>query len=479
MSIGAEAEASKRLEVDTYLAQPLEDQNQDRATSPQTVPSRVDATTPPPHSSTRLSRPATPESDAIAIDTEPSKLSAPISTKSQTSRVLVPASSSVINGAAAKINEKVLSQDVDDDVESAAEPHGGEEESDPIEQDQPAVDWPAPGRSIDSVPHAPNRRAPRTATNPPISEQPSRRSDRLANRRSSVAASEATLVPLTQIRSKMTSALEKSISSAKDDSGWIRAVAEEATRGKGVQNPVGKSRNKSARSTPRHSDDSGDDTSPSVAREDGSPRAPTSSQVKWTTLSPSDQTQPDASSVVDELQPSSQGPLGALPPGEESSRSDDKKKAPVSSRRGVKVPSRGGKSGIQPLFFPGSSQVPRVPSASPSGSENESETAAPLLPRKTPTRSTPGPSSQFRRLSDMASSGILFSKSKAAQRRFENTPSLKVQPRFDASDDGEDDEESSSSGEDATTNSHIPKERRAGATRRRKGQGLLSLISSR
>lgn len=479
MSINAEAEASKRLEVDTYL--PLEVQNQDHTTSPQIVPGRVDATT-PPHSSTKLSRPATPESGAIAIDTEPPKLSAPISTESQTSRVLVPASSPVINGAAAEINEKVQSQDVNDDVESAAEPHDGEEESDPIEQEgtQPPVDWPAPGRSIDSVPRVPNRhrRAPRTASKPPVSEHPSRRSDRLANRRSSVPASEATLVPLTQIRSKMTSALEKSISSAKEDNRWIPTVAEEATRGKGVRKPVGKFRNKSARSTTRHSGDSGDDTSPSVAREDGSPRAPMSSQVKWATLPPSDQTQPDASSIVDELQPSSQGPLVTLPPGEdELSRSDDKKKAPVSSRRGVKVPSQGGKSGIKPLFFPGSSQVPRVPSASPSGSENESETAAPLLPRKTPTRSTPGPSSQFRRLSDMASSDILFSKSKAAQRRFKNTPSLKVQPRFDASDDGEDDEESSSSGEDATTNSHIPKERRAGAARRRKGQGLLSLIS--
>jgi hypothetical protein len=487
VSINAEAEASKRLEVDTYLAQPLEGQNQDHTTSPQIVPSRVDATTPPPHSSTKLFRPATPDSGAIAIGTDLSKLSAPISTESQTSRVLVPASSSIINGAAAKINEKVQSQDVNDDVESAAEPHNGEEESDPIEQEgtQPPVDWPAPGQSIDSVPRVPDRRAPRTASKLPVSEQPSRRSDRLANRRSSVAASEATLVPLTQIRSKMTSALEKSISSAKEDNGWIRAVSEEATRGKGVrgkgvQEPVGKSRNKSARSTARHSGDSSDDTSPSVAREDGSPRAPISSQVKWTTLPPSDQTQPDASSIVDELQPSSQGPLVTRAPGrDESSRSDDKKKAPVSSRRGVKVPSQGGKSGIQPLFFPGSSQVPRVPSASPSGSENESETAAPLLPRKTPTRSTPGPSSQFRRLSDMASSGILFSKSKAAQRRFKNTPSLKVQPRFDASDDGEDDEESSSSGEDAATNSHIPKERRAGAARRRNGQGLLSLISSR
>jgi hypothetical protein len=457
VSINAEAEVSKRLQVDTYLAKPLEVRNQDHTTTPQIVPSRVDATTPPPHSSMKLSRPATPESGAIAIDTELSKLSEPISTELQTSRVLVSASSPVINGTATDINEKAQSQDVNDDVESAAEPHDGEEESDPIEQEgtQPPVDWLAPGRSIDSVPRVPNRRAPRTASKPPISGQPSRRSDRLAHRRSSVAASEATLVPLTQIRSKMTSALEKSISSAKEDNGWIRAVAEEATRANDAQTSVGKSRNKSARSTARHSGDSGDDTSPSVAREDGSPRAPMSSQVKWTTLTPSHQIQPDASSVVDELQPSSQGPLVLLPPGEDES-----------SRY------------IQPLFFPGSSQVPRVPSASPSVSGNESESVAPLLPRKTPTRATPGPSSQFRRLSDMASSDILFSKSKAAQRRFKNTPSLKVQPRFDASDDEEDDEESSSSGEDATTNSHIPKERRAGAARRRKGQGLLSLISS-
>jgi hypothetical protein len=435
--INAEAEGSKRPEGDTYLAPPLEVQNQDHTTSPQTGLSRVDATTPPPQSCTKFPRPAPPEpeSDAIVINTVPSSSTALVSTEPQTSRVFVPASSPIIDGDATKAN-------MDDDVESAVEPHGGEEESDPIEQEdaQPPVDRPAPSESINSVPLGlSHRRASRTASNLPVSEQPSRRSGRLANRRSSVTVSEATLVPLTQIRSKMTSALEKSMSSTKEDKAWKRDVAEEATRGKIVQKIVGKSKDQSARSIVQHSGDSGDDTSPSVAREDGSPRAPMSSQVKWTTLPPSDQSRPYASSVIDELQMGcSQGPLGTLPLGEDKpSRSDDKKKAPVHSRRDIIVSSRGGKSGVQPLFFPGSSQIPRAPSASPSGSENESETVAPLLPRKTPTRSTPGPGSRFRRLSDMASSDALFSKSKATQRRAKNTPSLKVQSRFNANDDEE------------------------------------------
>jgi len=468
VSIKAGAEASERPEVDTYLAQPLEAQDQDQSIAPQTVP--VDATAPSSQSGMKLLGLASPELDATAINTEPSKSPAQAYSDPQASKVLVPASSPTIDGSAAS-TKKVQSQDTNDEVESAVEPHGSDEESDPIEQGSTQPNQPASSQSIGSAPRD-FRRC--TTSNAPVLEQPSRRSDRLANRRSCVATSEAALVPLSQIRGKMTSALEKTLSSAKD-SDWIRDVAEEATREKRVQKRVGKSKNKPTRSTAQQSDESGDETSPSVAREDGSPRAPLPSQAKWTTLPTSDQTQLDASSVIDELQTSSQASLGKFPPGEdESSRSDDEKTVPLPTQGAVTVPSRVYKGDAQPLFFPGSSQIPRAPSASPSESENEPKM---VLPKKTPIR-TPRSGSQLRRLTVLASSGTLFSKSKGAQRRFKNTPSVVPQPRFDASDDGEDDEESSSSSDDAVSSSHIPEERRAGAARREKGQGLSSLIRS-
>ena len=470
MSIFAGAEASEQPEVDTYLAQPLEAWDQDQSIAPQTVP--VDATASPSQPGTRLPGPASLELDATAINTEPSKFPVQASSDPQTSEVLVAASSPVIDGPAAS-TKKVQPQDMNDEVESAVEPHSGDSESDPIEQESTQPNQPASSQGIGSAARDLHRRTSRTTSNPPVLEQPSRRSHRLANRRYSVATSGAALVPLSQIRSKMSTALEKATSSAMD-SNWIRDIAEEATREKSVRKGVGKSRNKPKRSTAQQSGDSGDETSPSVAREDGSPRAPLSSQAKWTTLPPSDHSQPDASSVIDELRTSSQGCLEKPPQDEfKSSRSDDEKTVPGSTQ-GVTIPSRVKKEGTQPLFFPGSSQVPRAPSASPSESEHESKM---MLSKKTPIR-TPRSGSHLRRLTELASSGTLFSKSKAAQRRFKNTPSSVVtQPRFDASDDGEDDEESSSSSDDAVLSFHIPKERRAGAARKKKGQGLLSLIS--
>ena len=422
----------------------------------------IDATAPQSQSSTKIFRPASPESDDTAINAEGAKSPNLTSTEQQTGRVLVPASSPVLDETA--VNTEAQSQDANDDVESAVEPPGGEEESDPIEPEptQPPSDQPS--RSTDPVPRGPQRRLSRTVLSPPpVSDLPSRRSDRLANRRSSESNSKATLVPLTQVRRKMTSALEKSVQSAKERNGVIHNDAGGATREKSVRKQAGKSSFKPAHSATQQCGDSGDDTSPSVAREDGSP---TSSHVKRITLPPSQQTQPNSSLVIDKLQTSSQGPLGKLSRG----TSCSEKKTPV-LRRDVTVLSQRKKGSVQPLFFPGSSQVgPRAPSLPPSGSENESEPAASLLPRKTPTKSTPG---RFRRLTDLTSSDILFSKSKAAQRRFKNTPSLKVQPRFDVSDDGEDDDSSSSS-EDRVPSSHIPRERRAGGARKR-GRGLSSL----
>jgi len=337
-------------------------------------------------------------------------------------------------------------------VESAVELPGSDEESDPIEPEptQPLAD--RPSRSTDPVPRGHQRRASHTVLNLPlVSDQPSRRSSRLANRRSPVINPGATLIPLTQVRRRMTSALETSVQSAKEENG--------------VRKQAGKSGNKPVRSTAQLSDDSGDDTSPSVAREDGSPI----SHVKRTNLPPSEQTKSNAPSVIDGPGTSSQGPLGKLP-----QSTSGAKKTPLLTGR-VLVPSQRKKGDTQPLFIPGSSQVPRHPSPSPSGSENESEMAVSLLPEKTPTKSMPRSSSQFRRLTDLTSNDILFFKSKAAQRQFKNTPSAKVQLRFDASDDGEDDDESSSSSDDGVPSSHIPRERRAGTSMRRKGRGLSSL----
>jgi hypothetical protein len=448
-STDAEVEASGRPEVDTY---PCEAGNQDHPISPQTGPSKIDATAPQSQTSTTIFGPASPKLDDTAINVESPNLA------SRTGRVLVPSSSPVIDGTTANNETEAQSHDANDDVESAVEPPGGDEGSDPIEPEptQPLAD--RPSRSTDPVPRGHQRRASRTVLNPPpVSDQQSRRSSRLANR--SVSNSGAALVPLTQVRRRMTSAFEKA-----EEDGVIHNDAEEAPREKSVRKEISKSGNKPVRSTAQQSDDSGDDTSPSVAREDGSPV----SHVKRTNLPPSEQTKSNNTSVIDEPRTNSQGPLGKL----SQSTSGAEKKTPRLTGR-VLVPSQR-KKGSTPLFIPGSSQVPRHPSPSPSGSENESEMAASLLPRKTPTKSTPRSGSQFRRLTDFTGD-ILFSKTKTAPRQFKNTPSVKTQLRFDASDDGEDDDESSSSSDDRVPSSHIPRERRAGASMRRKEHGLSSL----
>lgn len=344
------------------------------------------------------------------------------------------------------------------------EPPCSDKESDPIEPEptQSLVD--RPGRKTDPVSRGHQGPASRTVLDPPsASDKQSRRSDRLANRQPSVSNSGATLVPLTQVRRRVTSALQKSVQST-EENGEIRNDAEKA-REKSARNQVRKSRNKLVRSTAQQSDDSGDDTSPSVAREDGSPI----SHVKPT----SEQTKSITPSVIDEPRTNSQGPLGKI--SQTQSTFGAEKKTPVLTGR-VLAPSQRKKGDVQPLFISGSSQIPKHPSPSPSGSENESEMVASSLPSKTPIKSTPRSSSQFRRLKDLTSNDILFSKSKAAPlRQFKNTPSVKAQPQFDASGDGEDDDDgSSSSSDDRASSSHIPRERRAGASMR-KGRGLSSL----
>jgi hypothetical protein len=442
---------------------PREAGNQDHPISPPTGPSKIDATAPQSQSSTKIFEPSSLKSDATAINVEAAKSPYLTSTEWQTARVLVPSSSPVKDGTTANTETKAQSQDTNDDVESVVEPPpDGDEESDPIEPEPTQPPANRPSGNTDPALRRHQRRAPRTALNPsPVSDQPSRRSGRLASHRSSVSNSGTTLVPLTQVRRRMSPGLEKSVQPAREQSGVVNDDAEEALREKSVRKQVRKSRIKPIRSTTQQSDDSGDHTSPSVAREDGSP--------KRMTLSPSGQTKSNTSSVIDEPRTSSQGLLRRRTSGAE-------KQKPTLSERDL-LPSREKKSNTQPLFIPGSSQVPRAPSPSPSGSENESEMAA-SLPRKTPTNSTPRSSSQFRRLTDLTSNDILFSKSKTAQRRFKNTASVKVQQlqlQFDASDDGEEDDESWSSSDDRVPSSHIPRDRRVGADTRRKGRGLSSL----
>ena len=460
-SIDAEVEVSDRPEVDTY---PHEAGNQDHSISTQTGPRKFDATTPQSQSSTKIFGSASPKLDTTAINVEAAKPHELASTEQLTGRVLVPSSSPVIDGTTGNTETEALSQGANDDVESAVEP-GGDEESDPIEPEptQPLAD--RPSRSTDSLQRGHQRRASSTAlTTPPLFDQPSRRSNRIANRQSS---SGATLFPLTQVRRRITSVLEKPVQSAKEENGVIRNDAEEAPREKGVRNQVRKPGMKPLRSTARQPDYSGDDTSPSVAREDGSPI----SHVRRTSLPPSEQTKSNAPSVIDGSRSSNQGPLEKL----SQSTSRAEKKMPLLTGH-VLVPPRRKKGNIPPLFIPGSSQVPRHPSPSSSGSENESEEMTASLPMKTPTKSMPPNGSQFRRLTDLTSNGVLFSQPKPKSAlRFKDTPSVKEQLRFDASDDGEDDDESSSSSDDIVPSSHIPRERHVGASRGRKGRGLSSL----
>lgn len=461
-SIDAKVEVSGQPEVDTY---PREAGNQDHSISSQTGPSMIDPTTPQPQSSTKIFGPVSPNLDVTTtINVEVAKPPNLVSTQQQTGRVLVPSSSPVIDGTTADTETEAHLQDTDDDVESAVEPPGGDKESDPIE--------PEPTRPLDDRPSGNTAPVPRghqgpasraVLNHPPVSDQPSRRSDRLANRQSSANNSEATLVPLTQVRRRMTSALEKSKQSAKEENGVIRNDAEEA-REKSVLNQVRENGDKPIRSTAQQSNDSGDDTSPSVAREDGSPI----SHVKRTNLPPSEQPKSNAPSVIDEPRTNSQGPVGKL----SQSTSGAEKKTPVLTER---VLVRRKKGDTQPLFIPGSSQDPRQPSPPPSRSENGSKMDSSSLPKKTPTKSTPRSGSQFRRLTDLTSNDVLFFKSKAPLRQFKNSPRVKVPVRFDAGDDGEDDDESSSSSDDRVPSSHIPKERRAGGSMGSKGRGLSSL----
>lgn len=461
--------ASEHPGIDTSAERPLEGQGQDISGSVQTPPGKG-------HASDAQPRTTSPESDATAIDTEPTNPPMLASTERLSGRVLVPASSPFVTKALVNAGEKVPMQDEIDDVEPADEPTDGYKESDPIEPEpnEPSVNLPAPRPSIDPVSRQLRRPASRVTLNPsPDSEQPSRRSGRLANRRSSVTTAEATPVLARQPDRKASLSLKKS--AAKEDHERTHNETAETSREKPSRKQV-VNRRKSAGQTTHRSANPGDDTS-------GIARAPDSSLEEWATLLSPSETQADGSSAIDRLRASNPGPVRQLlPVGDDVSRSADiGEDTPVPTRRGVTFASQGKRGGGQPLFFPGSSQIRRTQAApSPSASESEPENVASALPRKTPTRrSTPG-GGMFRSLSDLASQDILFPKSRAAKSAFNNTPSLKVKRPFlegDNDDEDEDDEESSSSGDDTgeAPKSHIPKERRAGATSRRKGRRLSSL----
>src|SRR6266566_5028431 len=126
-SIDAEVEASGRPEVDTY---PREAGNQDHPISSPTGPSKIDATAPQSQSGTKIFGSASPQLDATAINVEAAKSP---NLASRTGRVLVPSSSPVIDGTTANNETEAQSHDANDDVESAVEPPGGDEGSDPIE----------------------------------------------------------------------------------------------------------------------------------------------------------------------------------------------------------------------------------------------------------------------------------------------------------------------------------------------------------
>ena len=457
--------ASEHPGIDTSAKRPLEGDGQDISGSVQTPSGKGHA--PDTQPGANIPRTISPESDATAIDTEPTKLPILASTKQLSGRVLVPASSPFVTKVLVNVGEKVQTQDEIDDVEPADESIDGYKESDPIEPEpnEPSVDL-SPHDPIS--PH-PRRPASQTTlhTSPDSLEQPSRRSGRLANLRSSVATVEATPVLARQPDRKTSLSLKKS--AVKEDHERTHNEMAGTTREKPAPKQVGKGR-KPATTTQR---------STNHTQEDAQHGAPGPSQVEWTTLPHPSETQPDGTSAIDQFQTSSPVPVRQLlPVGDDASQSADiGEDTPMPIRRGVTVAPQGKGGSGQPLFYPGSShsQGPRTQIApSPSASESESENVASVLPRKTPTRSTPG-GGIFRSLSDLASQDILFPKLRAATRAFNNTPSLKVKAPFL---EGEDDEESSSSGDDASevpSKSHIPKERRAGATPRKKGRRLSSL----
>jgi hypothetical protein len=451
-------EASEQAEIDAEPEKPREARDQDHSDS---LPTALDK-----HGAMatqfciKTLKPASPESDVTMTNL------ATIERSKGT--ILVPASSPSMTQAVAHNGEKGQSQDEIEDVYSQDEPLHSCKESDPIEAEptQPPINQPGPARSIEPAPRESRGRAPRVTLNPPpVSEQPSRRSGRLANRRSSVGISKVKPVPQTQIDLKAPVSVKSRTYSVKEGDEQTRDERAEANREKSGNEVKHKS---------TQSRSSGNDVSPSATQRVDSLRP--SSQAEWTTLTPPEPTQPDDSSVIDEPRTSSQGLAGKQSPGEDESSTLEaaEKETPMPTRQRAVVASQRKKGRAQPLFFPGSSQAPRArASPSASGSVNESEKAT-AVTRKTPTRSTSA-GTPFRRLTDISSQEILFSKSKVAQLAVKNIPNIQVQSPFAADGDGEDDEESSTSSGDTAVNSHIPKERRAGARRISKGQGLSSL----
>ncbi|KAH9040784.1 hypothetical protein EDB85DRAFT_74803 [Lactarius pseudohatsudake] len=247
---------------------------------------------------TNTPRTTSPESDATVINTDPAKPLTPASTEQLSGRVLVPASSPFVTKALVNAGEKVQTQDEIDDVEPADESIDGDEESDPIEPEpnEPSVDLPAPRLSTDPVPRHLRRPASRATLDPSSElEQPSRRSGRLANRRTSLATSEATPVLARRPDRKASLSLKKSAAKENLERTHNAGMVEETTQEISTRKQDSKGRKFARQATQRSTNP--DET---LVQDHGSAQA-SNSQVEWTTLAPPSETQADGSSPIDEL----------------------------------------------------------------------------------------------------------------------------------------------------------------------------------
>ncbi|KAI0268707.1 hypothetical protein BC834DRAFT_866830 [Gloeopeniophorella convolvens] len=431
--------------------------------------------------SAKAHRQATPESDATAINPEPTTPPVVDQGEQLTGRVLVPASSPIMNRTL-KLGKEDQENDEDDDIEPADDEQAlDHSDADPIE---PEPTLPAPVQPgslsgspvISSEPRGRTLPARHAVTGTPSTPEqpvaPARRSGRLASRQSLADATEATPVPAKKVVRKSSLAVEGSMPSEKVDSGTKAKPAQERNPKKAVSKPS----SKSTRHSTMRLAGSKDEASLVPVREEDLSQTTAPSQVEWTVLPASEPTHLDTSSGVDELRASS---LDAINPSQGDNElppsSEDEAITPKPGRKRAPPASQGNARNTQPLFFPGSSQAPRYHApASPSATESESENETPLLAKRTPAR--PTPAVPFRRLSHIASQDVLFSNSKVVKHVYKNEPKRKVKSMLADTDKDEDDEDTSSDpSDDSAPKSHIPEDRRAGAKTRKKGKGLSSL----
>ena len=204
-------------------------------------------------------------------------------------------------------------------------------------------------------------------------------------------------------------------------------------------------------------------------------------QVKWTSLPAPSSPVPASESILDELRTSSpeldrtphapDHPMQHLPPSFE---------APPESTQDTNqdVP-------MTPLFFLGSSQFPtavrplhnqRLPAQSAaSGSDVEGDVPPKWKQKAVARKPAAVP---YRRLTQLASQDMLFSS--PSPNPLHPPPSNQTKRLMESDVDDEDDESSDTGSDSDASQSHIPRNRRAGAgTRPRRSSGLLGLPRSR